>query len=490
MTLVFDRIRGSLRSRRVDATAFSSPVYLALFSALALAGCGSGSTTSSPTTAAAVVTSPGTPSSPSTPASPVSNPLATTDQRDLDAQAISINQANQFEPVRTEARLAYIAARGELPSQEALSRLDNAMAELAFSAVQKVVNGDVYRPKVYWVNAQPRDWFGLSVPGSRYSYDNPDNIYRIIPIDGGLRYEIHGQRFTPGPSDVSFSLINNASSQGTIAFIDGRDLVLNSDGSYVVSVDSDPANGRVNHMQSTSKAVQLFVRNNLGDWLHETPDQLSVARVDTTTAAAVPTTQTITTNAYGALQDAVLYYGVGALGVKTSVNPVNTLPAPSQSATLGTLVSQANSFGHFKLADGEALLIHLNRGGAGYFVVPVTDPWMITVDPAQHQSSLNQSQSVADTDGNYTFVVSPTDPGLSNWLDTVGLHEGTIMVRWQGLPTTTVNGGPNVSASVVKIADLPTLLPAAARVTAAQRATQLSNRYQGYLRRISFPAAQ
>jgi len=417
----------------------------------------------------------------------VDNPLATAEQRDLDALAIRINERGDFEPLRTEAALAYITARGTPPSAEALARLDQAMDELVFSAIQKVVNGDPYRPRVYWVNAQPRNWFGLTVPGSRYSYDNPDNIYRIIPIDGGLRYELRGQRFSPGPSDVTFSLISNASSQNTVDFLDGRDLVLNPDGSYVIRIDSDPADGRANHLRATSQVVQLFVRNNLGDWRRETPDQLSVRRVDNLPDAAPPGERDITLQAYSALQQAVLFYGVGALGVKTSTNPVNTLPTPQQSSTLGTLVSQASAFGHFALGEGEVLLIRLRRGGARYFVVPVTDPWMITVDPARHQSSLNQAQSLPDADGGYTFVVSPDDPGVANWLDTAGLREGTIMVRWQGLPETVTDGGPAVSAQKVRLSDLPALLPAGTRrVTVAERARQIDERYQGYLRRVSF----
>ena len=52
--------------------------------------------------------------------------------------------------------------------------------ELAFSTIQKAANGDAYFPKVYWFDAGPRQWIGLDVPGSRYSYNNPD-IYRTIP---------------------------------------------------------------------------------------------------------------------------------------------------------------------------------------------------------------------------------------------------------------------------------------------------------------------
>lgn len=413
------------------------------------------------------------------------NPLATPDQVALDIRAIRLFAASDFEPLRTEARLSYITARQQLPSAEALSRLDLAIDELVFSAIQKVVNGDAYRPVIYWVNAQPRRWFELDVPGSRYSYDNPDNIYRIVPIDGALRYELRGQRFQPGPADVTFSLISNPTSQNTVAFLDGRDLVLNPDGSYVITIDADPANGRANHLQSTSQVVQLFIRNNLGDWETETPDDLTIVRTDTATAPAAPSDQQILLNAYGALQQAVLFYGVGALAVKTHSNPVNTLPSPQQSATLGTLVSQASSFGHFRLGEGEGLLIRLTRGGAGYFVVPVTDPWMITVDPARHQSSLNQAQAVPDADGHYTFVVSPQDPGLANWLDSAGLREGTLMVRWQGLPESAPEA-PAVSAEVVALADLRTSLgDTVAWVDATTRAERLARRQAGYVRRIA-----
>jgi len=415
------------------------------------------------------------------------NPLATADQRELDAAAIALYDSNRFEPLRSEAKAAYVAARQQIPSTEALSRLDLAIDELVFSAIQKIINGDPYRPKLYWVNAQPRQWFGLDVPGSRYSYDNPDNIYRIGPVSGDLRYELRGRRYTPGPSDVTFSLINNPSSQGTEAFLDGRELVVGPDGRYVITIDNQPANGRRNHLQSNRDVVQLFIRNNLGHWNTETPDALELVRVDDSPAPAPRQQAAIVADAYRSVQEGIVFYGIGALAVKTHANAVNTLPQPQQSATLGTLVSQANSFGHFRLAEDEAWVITLKRGGAGYFVVPITDPWMITVDPAKHQSSLNQAQSVANTDGSYTFVVSANDPGVANWLDTAGLREGTVMVRWQGLPATPLDGGPGVSAEVVKLADLTRRYPGLAGITPTQRDAALSARQQGYLRRIATP---
>ncbi|WP_068776527.1 DUF1214 domain-containing protein [Paenibacillus sp. FJAT-26967] len=408
--------------------------------------------------------------------------LATTDQQELDALSIQINQSNSYPLLKAQAKAAYKLAYGGSLSLEAESRLNNAINELAFSAIQKAVNNDPYFPKVYWLNTPPRSWLDLNVPGGRYSYDNPDNIYRTIPIDGSSKYIIHGKRTFPGPTDVTFSLISNPNSQQTITYLSGKDLVVNADGSYLITVDSNPANGRTNHIQSTSAAVQLFVRNNLGNWNTETPDALTVERLPDGIQRTPKSKLTIAAEAWTNLQESIIDYGYGALGIKTHTNPVNTLSSPTSSSTLGTLVTQASSFGHFKLADDEALVARVVTGGAGYVVFPVTDPWMVTVDPIHHQSSLNNVQAAPNANGSYTFVVSVQDPGVANWIDPAGLHEGTIMVRWQNLPDTTpATGGPSVQTQVVKLADLSSVLPSDTRyVTPEQRSQQLADRAAGY----------
>ena len=269
------------------------------------------------------------------------------------------------------------------------------------------------------------------------------------------------------------------------------ELVLEPDGSYTITVDSAPAAGRINHIRATPAARQLFIRSNLGDWRTETPDALTVTRLGPPPARPPMSDAAILKLARENFLQSLFYYGVGANAWKTFSNPVNILPAPVQSATVGTLVTQASSFGHFRIRDDEALMVHVKLGGAKYFVLPVTDPWTITTDPIGHQSSLNQAQARPDADGSFTFVVAARDPGVHNWLDTVGLHEGTIMARWQALPEQTPpEGGPAITARVVKLSELARVLPPeTARVTPAERQAMLEARRAGYLRRIATDAA-
>jgi hypothetical protein len=413
------------------------------------------------------------------------NPLATSDQRELDALAIEISESNSFVVLKAEAKAAYKTAHGLPLSEEASSSLDTAIDELAFSAIQKAVNTDVYHPKVYWYDSAPRNWFGLDVPGGRYSYDNPDCIYRTIPISSSLSYIVTGYRHSPGPADVTFSLISNPNSQNTVASLAGSDLVVNSDGSYTITINSSTTDGTTNHIQSTSLAKQLLIRNNLGDWVNEKPDSLSVTPVDDTSNHANITTTAIVLSAWDNLQESVIDYGVGALGLKTYINAVNTFSSPSQSSTLGTLTSQASSFSHFNLSTDEALVATLTAGPSDYFVFPVTNPWSITLDPGTSQNSLNSVQAVANANGSYTFVVALTDPAVYNWVNTTGLHEGTIMVRWQGLPSSSSNNTVTIDSQVVPLSELSSVLPSGTRyVTLEERASQLAQRVAGFSQRI------
>ncbi|KAK4031418.1 hypothetical protein C8A01DRAFT_21351 [Parachaetomium inaequale] len=416
----------------------------------------------------------------------VGNPLATSDQAYLDALAIKINNAYGFPVLKAEAKAAYQLAHGSDISDEASSTLDAAIDELAFSAIQKAVNTDVYHPKVYWVDAGPRSWFGLDVPGGRYSYDNPDCIYRTIPIDSSLSYVVKGFRHTPGPADVTFSLISDPNSQTTVSYLGGSDLAVATDGSYTITINSSSADGQTNHIQSTSDAKQLLIRNNLGDWVSQKPDNITVEVVDDVSGQDPISNAAIASAAWWNLQESIATYGAGTLGLKTYLNAVNTLSTPSQSSTLGTLTSQASSFGHFNLSADQALVATVAPGASSYFVFPVTNPWTVSVDPGNNQVSLNNKQAVANANGTYTFVVSLQDPGVYNWISTGGLHEGTIMVRWQGLPTSSDSSNAvSVAVQVVPLSSLASVLPSGTRyVTAAERKAQLAQRAAGYSSRV------
>ncbi|MGV0803349.1 hypothetical protein ABQF26_40600, partial [Mycolicibacterium elephantis] len=82
------------------------------------------------------------------------------------------------------------------------------------------------------------------------------------------------------------------------------------------------------------------------------------------------------------------------------------------------LANQLQSTGHYQLADDEVLVLTIDPGTANYFIVPTYNIWTITDDYWNQQTSLNNEQAIANDDGTYTFVISPTDPGAANWVST------------------------------------------------------------------------
>jgi hypothetical protein len=176
------------------------------------------------------------------------------------------------------------------------------------------------------------------------------------------------------------------------------------------------------------------------------------------------------------------YMGVATTDPKTGERrEPNVLSDPDRNAEF--LATQLQSAGYFQLTDAQALVVTVDPGNAGYFTVPITDLWTITGNYWDEQTSLNIAQSIANPDGTYTFVLSPTDPGVANWVSTGGLNQGTISIRFQDLDQTSP-ATPKVSSQVVPIDGLGAVLPpTTVYVTAEQRRAQIAQRQLGYNRR-------
>lgn len=421
------------------------------------------------------------PAQPSFAASASANPLATPDQRYVDGVALAVLRSMGFADSKATARASYLLGRAGLVPPGGAARLTNAVDELLFGMIQTAANCDAFRPRVYWLGCGAHTWLGAQVPGGRWAYDNPDTIYRTVPIDPASHYIIRGRLLGSGTTDLAFSLIDDLITQTTVDYVDGLTLRDQANPTYTVTVGPEPANGRTNHLQTTNRTVQLFIRTTIADWENELPDALEVERTDPGSLPGPPTVGEIAQQAKILMMRGAPIFGPALLGLKTMAKLPNTRPKPG--TTPGALVTQANSFGYFRLCDDEALVVRLDPGGAKYVTLPVTDPWMVGIDPGGTQSSLNNAQALRDPDGSYTFIVSKRDPGFQNWVSTAGASEGTIMARWQRLSPT---GKPAIEAKVVPLrrlsAELPTGTPT---VTDADRLLQLIRRSRAYNSRFT-----
>jgi hypothetical protein len=351
---------------------------------------------------------------------------------------------------------------------------------MAYATALTATVSDPYRPGLVMV-ADPHRWFGTSVPGSRFGWVNPDNIYRWGLVDPASRYLIRGQRRDPGPKDVNISLLTNIYIPETTGNLAYNDIEVAADGTFTVTIDSSPADGRTNHLQLTPQTTTVLVRNSLDDWASQNPDALTIERLGGPPAPAPLTLEQMAAIAADSMTLAVPFNANGFSATEVPLNGFNTPPPAGQ--TPYALVTQRSAQCRFQLTSSQALVIQVAMGGAGYFTLPVTDPFGVSIHPGPLQSSLNNFQADANADGSYTLVMCAPDPGVHNWLATGGVQIGTLDARWQLLPSP--DSDLSISAALVNFQDLPSVLPAQLpRVTPAQRAQQLKQRDAAFLRRF------
>jgi hypothetical protein len=407
------------------------------------------------------------------------HPVATPAQHEHERQAVELMQhptvSAAFDRVRT-----HWLAKAE-PSAEMQSCFEAAFEEVMFSAAVWSLNTDPLRPRVVTITRLEHQLGDLRIPGSRWGIDNPDSVYRVIPISGDERYRITGRVADPRLSENYFTLWDE--NFDTVDVLNGSTLELDGDGRFEISVDSDPAGDRPNHVRSTPAAKEFYIRDVVQDWAIETPNELEIERLGgpPSRPALAPDQQAERTAEF------MLRYADSTVRWNRQAydEPVNRLEFKIDRDTEGALRNQIYILGHFDLGDDEAFVVDVNTGGAGYFIAPITNCWGTTNDVVHRTGSLNLKQSVANPNGSYTFVLAKHDPGVHNWLDPCDMREGILTLRWAEFPGGRPTPDVGATSRVVPLPKLRDSLPEATRfVTPQERAEQCAARAAGYLRRL------
>jgi hypothetical protein len=107
--------------------------------------------------------------------------------------------------------------------------------------------------------------------------------------------------------------------------------------------------------------------------------------------------------------------------------------------------------GRWVLGEGEALMVTVHDPPTEflYWGLTTSTAWMESLDYRYTTTNLNNQTAQRSADGDWRLVISPTDPGVPNWLDTQGRREGYMIVRW-----VLADGPPHPTCELVPIAGL------------------------------------
>lgn len=411
----------------------------------------------------------------------MTNPIDTDEQARFEREGLAVLRHPRMQAAIADRR-AYWLDKAR-PSADQRRAFEHAYDEVVFGAIIWSLNTDAERPAVVTISRVPHRLGGDDIPGSRWGLDNPDSVYRVIPIDGAARYVIRGRVFEPRLTENYFTLWNG--SRGTVDVLDGKGLVLDDQGRFEIAVDSDPKGDRPNHVRSSPEAVEFYIRDVVTDWACETPNELSIERLGPPPTTPERTLEEKVERAAAFL--ASIIDDSMRWNAQATDKPVNAFDFTIDRDTDGALRNQIYVMGHFKIADDEALVIDVGLGGADYFLAPITNIWGTTNDIVQRCGSRNISQAERNPDGrSLTMVVSGRDPGVRNWIDTCGYSDGILTLRWAEFATGRPDESFGAHGRVVKLDALDEALPAGTRrITPDERRAELEARAKAYLRRVS-----
>jgi hypothetical protein len=421
----------------------------------------------------------------------MSIPGAPSSPSQIERRAIALLRSAGGEALQTKIAEIFRDDRNFALDRQA-SLVDQAAAEHTYAALLAEVGDTPECPSFFWSLCHPRTYAnGTNVPGSRYGVDNPDNVYRLAGISDAYQYRIHGQRPARPPIDAGLTVLARQSGDGhladSIGFLSLREIDVDADGHFEITLDASPADGRANHLSIASGRV-LLVRDTHGDWLTETRHRLEItcigasagiARGDSGILAGAERYAVAMTREFlDTLQHTYIEH-----------RQANSIKAPRSSGSYGGLVTQMGSLGWYQLTSDEALIVEVDTMGAPYFGFQLADMWMLAYDYTYRLSSMNSFEAVADRDGRYRFVIAGRDPGVHNWLDSGGHLVGSTTLRWQNVPPGRSPVKDTVTSRVVNLADLAAQLPSETRwLSQAERDQQRAGRSRGWRRRLEAPA--
>ena len=313
-------------------------------------------------------------------------------------------------------------------------------------------------------------------PDRKLLGDNPDAIYFDAPVSTGHTYRVTGE--TKGAAYVSITVESGAAwgsmDNQVVGVLNDTSFDIDGEGRFEILLGGEPQDR--NWLALPSESGSISTRHYFEDATYAAADPARIPAMrievvpgggdhdsDGNPAATPPPRPSDATVAAGIRRVAGLVRELtvdrpptGQSQPRSWISRVpNQFPPPGKPGDLGLAAfDAAYAMAPYLTGPDEALVIRARWPKCRYANVCLWNRHLQSFDYASRPISLNRTQTTADADGRFTAVISHTDPGTPNWLDTEGRPFGIVYWRFM-LPEGDIE---TPQAELVPLAELPSRL--------------------------------
>ncbi len=264
--------------------------------------------------------------------------------------------------------------------------------------------------------------------------DNPDNFYMNAAISGAHVYRIWGRRNTVHYLSFGTQVGHYGKGAGMppSGFLEGSQLALEPDGSFEIAVSAERPEGAANWLPMKPETGTLIVRQTRLDPATEQLAELQIERVGAGKNPSEVTPKSIDeglTQAGNLVAGAAMLFATWAEGFRAHVNELPQFDAALSNA-FGGDPNIVYYHSYWELGPEEALVIDATPPACDHWNFQLNNHWMESLDYRYYRVHVNSKTAAYRPDGSVRIVVAHEDPGVPNWIQTVGHERGTMCFRW------------------------------------------------------------
>lgn len=270
---------------------------------------------------------------------------------------------------------------------------------------------------------------------------NPDAVYYYARVDGAGTYRITGERGSAVVAGFATGArIIGTSDEPGVGYgnYDLDQVTIDDDGRFDVVFSAERPQGYEGAWLKLDEAADfILLRQFSYDWGREQDLRLAIERLDAPLGGVrrerlTPDEVDERLKQLFAYARRLSMVGLGAVSRPFGQGFVNKMHLHDfKDLGNGQDWPQAYFETVFGLKEDEALIVETKLPEqAHYWNLQVVDGLWNQVDVAYRQSSLNGKTAVVSEDGWLRAVLTASDPGYANWLDTGGNTFGMLIGRW------------------------------------------------------------